>query len=547
MLVKITLLSALTCAIALTGTPAHAANHPGIIPAPLKMKETGGAFTLDAQTRILFQSGNNDAKKTAEFLATALRPATGYALPVAEETSPADRAHAIALRIEGDASDLKAESYRLDANVDNVMLTAPAAPGLFYGCQTLRQLLPAAIFSATKVEGQTWTVPGVSIEDAPRFAWRGMLLDVARHFMPKEFVLKFIDTIAIQKMNRLHLHLTDDQGWRIEIKKYPKLTEVGAWRAQTLVGRSGKKPEQYDGKRHGGFYTQDDIREMVAYAAERHVTLMPEVEMPGHAQAAIAAYPELGNLDTPLPVKTEWGVNPNIFNAEESTILFLQDVLTEVLDLFPSHYIHIGGDEAVKNQWKASKAVQVRIAALGLHDEEEMQRYFVSRMNDFLTAKGRSLVGWDEILDGGLGQGPTVMAWRGMDKAVEAVHGGKDVVMAPTEFTYLDYYQGPKDKEPLSIGGDVRLDKVYSFEPLPKALDDAGQKRILGAQGQLWAEYIPTPEHAEYMAFPRACALAEVVWSAKDKRDYKDFLERLPQHLARLDKLGVRYRPLTPE
>lgn len=543
---RIVLLGALLCASALIGVSARAASNLGVIPAPVKMEETGDAFTLDGQTRILFQDGNGEAEKTAEWLAAALRQATGYALNVASDAGSANAQGAIHLKVEGDASGLNAESYRLNVNAEGIAITAPAAAGLFYGGQTLRQLLPPSIFCATRVDGQSWKVPGVSVEDGPRFAWRGMLLDVARHFMPKEFVLKFIDTIALQKMNRLHLHLTDDQGWRIEIKKYPKLTEVGAWRTQTLTGHSGQKSAQYDGKRHGGFYTQDDIREMVAYAAERHVILMPEIEMPGHAQAAIAAYPELGNLDKPLPVKTEWGVNPNIFNAEESTILFLQDVLAEVLELFPSHYIHIGGDEAVKDQWKASKAVQARIAALGLKDEDEMQRYFISRMNDFLASKGRSLVGWDEILEGGLGQGPTVMAWRGIDKAVEAVRGGKDAVMAPTDFTYFDYYQGPKDKEPLAIGGDLRLEKAYSFEPLPEALDDAGKKRILGAQGQIWGEYIATPEHAEYMAFPRACALAEVVWSPKDKRNYKDFLARLPQHLARLGQLDVKYRALEP-
>ncbi len=416
--------------------------------------------------------------------------------------------------------------------------------GLFYGVQTLRQLLPPAVFSAAPVDGQKWTVPAVSIEDAPRFAWRGMMLDPCRHFIPKEFIKKFIDTIAVQKMNHLHLHLTDDQGWRIEIKKYPKLTEVGAWRAETVVGHAGKPNAKYDGIRHGGFYTQDDLRELVAYAADRHVTVIPEIEMPGHAQAAIAAYPELGNVKEPLPVFTTFGVNKNIFNVEESTILFLQDVLGEVVEIFPSTYIHIGGDEAVKDQWKESEAVQKRMKELGIADEAKMQSYFIARMNDFLKGKGRKLIGWDEILEGGLGKDATVMAWRSVDKGIEAAELGNDVVMAPTAFTYLDYYQGKPKDEPLGIGGNLPLSKVYGFDPLPKKLDPEALSHIMGTQGQLWSEYIPGPDHLEYMAFPRACALAEVAWTPQAQRDFKDFSERLKTHVERLDKMGVKYRPL---
>lgn len=534
------LMSVLLCVAA--GESLMAANKAdiNIVPAPVKMDQGKGVFELNEQSQIAFQTGNADAEKTAAYLASLLRPATGYALPANAVSEAPD--NAIFLKIE--EVKLGNEGYRLIVTKEGVALSATTSEGLFNGVQTLRQLLPAAIFSSAKVDNQSWKIPGVLIEDYPRFAWRGMMLDTARHFMPKEFIYSFIDTLALHKMNHLHLHLTDDQGWRIEIKKYPKLTEVGAWRAETLVGHSGKKPEIYDGKKHGGFYTQDELRALVAYAADRHITIIPEIEMPGHAQAAIASYPELGNLSEQLPVHTSWGVNKNIFNVEENTILFLQDVLAEVVEIFPSTYIHIGGDEAAKDQWKASEAVQKRMKELGLADEAKMQSYFIARMNEFLKSKGRKLIGWDEILDGGLGKDATVMAWRGINKAVEAAKAGNDVVMAPTAFTYLDYYQGKKENEPLAIGGNLPLEKVYSFDPMSIDLEPEALKHILGTQGQIWGEYIATPEHAEYMAFPRACALAEAAWTPQAQRNYDDFLARLKMHVMRLEKVGVNYRAL---
>ena len=528
------------CVAVLGAYSAQAATEVNVIPAPVKMELGKGEFKLNGETRILFQQGNADAEKTAAYLADALRPATGLGLPVC--AAPGAEANAVCLGNEG--ADAGAESYRLAVSKDRAIITASSGAGLFYGVQTLRQLLPPTVFSATLVNGQKWEVPVVTIEDAPRFAWRGMLLDVSRHFMPKDFIKKFIDTIAMQKMNHLHLHLTDDQGWRVEIRKYPKLTEVGAWRAETVVGHANKPGATFDGIRHGGFYTQNDLRELVAYAADRHVTIIPEIEMPGHAQAAIAAYPELGNVKEPLPVFTTWGVNKNIFNVEEPTILFLQDVLAEVVDIFPGTYIHIGGDEAVKDQWKASEAVQKRMKELGIPDEAKMQSYFIARMNDFLKSKGRKLIGWDEILEGGLGRDATVMAWRSVDKGIEAAELGNDVVMAPTAFTYFDYYQGKPKEEPLAIGGNLTLSKVYGFDPLPKKLDADGLSHIMGTQGQLWAEYIPNPDHMEYMAFPRACALAEVAWTPQAQRDFKYFSERLKTHVKRLGQMKVRYRPL---
>lgn len=532
------LLSMLVCAAAMPNTAP--AGDVSIIPAPVRLERGAGEFSLNGETRILFQEGNAGAEKTAQFLAEALRPATGLALPVTPSAVSAENAVFLAVAETG----LGPEGYRLESTEKGAVITASAAPGLFYGAQTLRQLLPVEVFSASAASGVKWVVPAVTVEDKPRFGWRGMLVDVARHFMPLEALRRMVDVAAMHKMNRIHLHLTDDQGWRVEIKKYPKLTGVGAWRAETVVGHASKKPWKFDGKPHGGFYTQDELRALVAYAADRHVTLLPEIEMPGHAQAAIAAYPELGNVDEPLPVHTSWGVNENIFNVEEGTILFLQDVLAEVIDIFPSEYIHIGGDEAVKDQWEKSPAVQKRMAELGIADEAKMQSWFIARMNEFLKGKGRKLIGWDEILEGGLGRDATVMAWRGIDRAVEAARAGNDVVMAPTAYTYLDYYQAKPKKEPLGIGGYLPLEKVYSFEPLPEELDSESLSHILGTQCQLWAEYIPTPEHLQYMAFPRACALAEVAWSPRGEKDFTDFTGRLKTHLGRLDGMGVRYRPL---
>jgi hexosaminidase len=364
--------------------------------------------------------------------------------------------------------------------------------------------------------------------------------------MPKEFVEKFIDLLALHKMNSFHWHLTDDQGWRIEIKKYPKLTEVGAWRKETLVGLlHDKKGPKFDGQPHGGFYTQEDIAEIVAYAKARHVNVVPEIEMPGHAQAAIAAYPELGCTGQKLEVFTTWGVDENIFSPRETSIQFLQDVLREVLGLFPSTYIHVGGDEARKTQWKASPEVQSRIKELGLKDEDEMQSYFVRRMDEFLTAQGRRLIGWDEILEGGLAPKATVMSWRGEKGGIAAARAGHDVVMAPTNYTYFDYYQSKnKAKEPLAIGGFLPLRAVYNYEPIPRELDADSAKHVLGTQGQIWTEYIAEPRQVEYMAYPRAAALAEAAWTPKSKKAYTPFLQRLAVHSKRLKALEVNYRPV---
>lgn len=511
-----------------------------LVPAPVSVVPGLGTFDLNAKTVILAsEAALDDAKLFAEQIAAG----TGLKLPVEQGEAP--RNGAILLRLDpdrrGNTSD---EGYTLEVSPFQIRIDAASPAGLFYGCQTLRQMMPAATFG-TKATGPV-QIACARIEDAPRFRWRGAMLDSARHFMPKAFVMRFIDLLALHKLNSFHWHLTDDQGWRIEIKRYPKLTEVGAWRDETLVGHYGAKEPKYDGVRHGGFYTQDEIREIVAYAARRHVNVVPEIEMPGHAQAAIAAYPELGNTDEQLRVMTTWGVNPNVLNTEDATIEFLQNVLAEVIELFPSKFIHVGGDECPKEQWKASERVQAKRKALGLKDEHEMQSWFIRQMDKWLADRGRRLIGWDEILEGGLAPGATVMSWRGVEGGITAAKAGHDVVMAPTSHLYFDYYQArPTSEEPLAIGGFLPLEKVYSFDPVPEGFTEDEAKHVLGAQGQLWSEYISTPEQAEYMGFPRICALAEVVWTPQAKRDFPDFLERLKGgHLARLAAMRVNYRKL---
>ena len=516
-----------------------------IVPKPVQMTLQAGSFRLAPNTIIV---ADKASLSEGRFLAGRLSPATGF--PVEVRASNPDGVPSIDLKIDPSLKNLGSEGYRLVVTPKRISIRAAATAGLFYAGQSLLQLFPPEIYREAKVSNVDWTVPCVQMEDYPRFQWRGALLDTARHFMPKEFVKKFIDLLALHKMNSFQWHLTDDQGWRIEIKKYPKLTQIGAWRKETLVGRlesNSQKELKFDGIPHGGFYTQDDAREIVEYARVRHVNIVPEIEMPGHAQAAIAAYPELGNTSQQLDVGTKWGVIENIFNPKETTILFLQDVLTEILQLFPSKFIHIGGDEAVKTQWKASVDAQARIKELGLKNEEELQGYFTGRMAEFLKSKGRRLIGWDEILEGGIPADAAVMSWRGEKGGIAAAQAGHDVVMAPTGYTYFDYYQSKeKDKEPLAIGGYLPLETVYGYDPVPREIATGFAKHVLGSQGQLWSEYLPSPKQVEYMAFPRLAALAEVTWSSKEGRTFSEFLERLNHHLERLAILDVNYRRLDP-
>lgn len=514
-----------------------------VIPFPAYWKEIPGHFALTARTTVSYDGA---VRAEAEILLSRLRLVTGFPLPV-NDLSPT-----IVVRIDPDCLRLGAEGYRLSVTPDRVEIRAARPAGIFYATQTLLQLMPVAACAKSPQEGQLWSIACVEIEDTPRFSWRGAMLDVSRHFMPIEFLRKFIDALAMHKLNVLQLHLNDDQAWRIEILKYPKLTEVGSRRRETLVGYADQSPadagfdparQHFDGVPHEGYYTQREMRELVEYARVRNVSIVPEIEMPGHATSAIAAYPELGCLDCPVEVSPTWGIHANLFNAEESTILFLQDVLREVVDVFPSYYIHVGGDEAVKAQWRESAACQRRIRELGLQNEAELQSYMIRRMDEFLSGQGRRLVGWDEILEGGLAQDAVVMSWRGDRGGIAAAKMGHDVVMAPYQHTYLDYYQAVDyGDEPPAFPEVVTLEQIYRFDPLPGDLPAEFSRHILGAQGQLWTEYMPTSAQVEYMAFPRLAALAEGVWSAPEAKDYAGFMARLSDHLTRLGMMGINYR-----
>ncbi|MRW88977.1 family 20 glycosylhydrolase [Duganella sp. FT80W] len=535
-----------------------------VVPRPAHMQRNAGEFTLTAATRIV---ASGDALAEAAMLRDYLRPATGYDLPIVGK----DGVNAIRLRLDGKQGALGKEGYRLSSDARGVTITAATSAGLFYGVQTLRQLLPADIYRKAKVQ-RNWPLAAVSIEDQPRFGWRGSHLDTVRHFMPKTFLFKHLELLAQSKMNVFHWHLTDDQGWRIEIKRFPLLTQVGAWRTETqLTPRPGDPPGlRYDGQPHGGFYTQDDIREVVAYAAARHITVVPEIEMPGHARAAIAAYPELGNQpERKLGVGRDWGVIPEVFNAEESTVRFLQQVLEEVLVLFPGQYIHVGGDECPKTEWAHSPAALARMKQLKLVPAEttladiqnykdgqgkpadhpalhQLQAWIIGQMDVYLTQHGRRLIGWDEILEGGLAQGATVMSWRGEQGGLHAAQAGHDVVMTPERDTYFDYYQAdpatPGFREPPGARQVTTLQRVYAYEPVPAAMPPELAHHVLGSQAQLWTEYMPDGRHVEYMAWPRLLAMAENLWTPKALKDYPQFEQRLAPALQRLEVQDVNYR-----
>ena len=427
------------------------------------------------------------------------------------------------------------EAYQLTVSESEIRLAAGTGAGMFYGIQTLLQLLPGQAPAA---------IPAQTIQDAPRFGWRGLMLDVGRHLFSPAEIKTFIDLMASYKLNRFHWHLTEDQGWRIEIKKYPGLTEIGNIRKETVVGHANDKPNTYDGTPYGGFYTQDEVREIVAYAAARHITVVPEIDIPGHCMAAIAAYPEFGSTKEPLEVATIWGVHKEgVLNVAEGTFRFVFDVLDEVMALFPSEFIHIGADEAPKDMWEQDEHAQRVIKREGLKDEHELQSYFIGRVEKHLNANGRRLIGWDEILEGGLAPTATVMSWRGEAGGIAAARQGNDAVMTPNQHLYFDYYQtADKDKEPLAIGGLLPLEKVYGYDPIPAELTELEAVHILGVQANVWTEYMSTMSHVQYMTFPRAFALAEIAWSPVAMRDWPDFQERVAAHGARLDALGVNHR-----
>ncbi|MFF7449247.1 MULTISPECIES: family 20 glycosylhydrolase [unclassified Streptomyces] len=510
-----------------------------LIPAPRHVTRTSsGHGWLDERTPLLAGPGTEGV---ARWLRATVGAATGCPLPDGGES-----ACPLVLGIE---PDLPPEGYHLALGDTGLLIRGGSATGVFYGAQTFRQLLgPAAFRRAPVTARRVWEVPAVAVRDAPRFRWRGLLLDVARHFMPKDGVLRYLDLMAAHKLNVLHLHLTDDQGWRIEIRRHPRLTEVGSWRARTKFGH--RASPLWEEKPHGGHYTQDDIREIVAYAAERHITVVPEIDVPGHSQAAIAAYPELGNTDvvdtSSLSVWDTWGISANVLAPTDATLRFYEGVLEEVLELFPGEFVHVGGDECPKDQWRASPTAQARIKELGVGDEDGLQAWFIGHFDTWLAARGRRLIGWDEILDGGLAPGAAVSSWRGYAGGVAAARAGHDVVMCPEQHVYLDHRQHDGPDEPVPLGHVRTLEDVYRFEPVPPELTPEQAEHVLGTQAQLWTEVMEDLARVDYQAFPRLSAFAEVAWSdlpAPAERDFADFERRMGAHYGRLDALGVSYRP----
>ncbi|MFJ6644126.1 beta-N-acetylhexosaminidase [Streptomyces sp. NPDC091290] len=512
-----------------------------LIPAPRATEGLGeGTLTLGADTTLWAADGTGTTERW-------LRATLGAAFGLPLRPGPRDAPGAVRLLLD---DTLDAEAYRLTAGPDGgVEIRGGDAAGVFWGAQTLRQLLgPDAFRRAPVRPGTRPVLAHGTVEDAPRFRWRGLMLDVARHFMPKDGVLRYLDLMAAHKLNVFHFHLTDDQGWRVEIRKYPRLTGTGSWRARTKFGH--RASPLWEEKPHGGFYTQDDIREIVAYAAERHITVVPEIDVPGHSQAAIAAYPELGNTDvvdtTTLSVWDSWGISPNVLAPTDTTLRFYEGVFEEVLELFPGEFVHVGGDECLKDQWRSSPAAQERIRELGLKDEDGLQAWFIGHFDRWLSARGRRLIGWDEILEGGLAPGAAVSSWRGYAGGVAAARAGHDVVMCPEQQVYLDHRQDAGADEPVPIGYVRTLEDVYRFEPVPGELTPEEARHVLGTQANVWTEVMEDAARVDYQAFPRLAAFAEVAWSALPApagRDFAGFERRMTAHYARLDALGVAYRP----
>ncbi|MCE5204505.1 MAG: glycoside hydrolase family 20 protein [Porphyromonadaceae bacterium] len=506
-----------------------------VVPLPHQIETAEGtAFVLSGSTQIVFPEENEKMQRNAEFLADYLKLSAGIK-PSVTATAPEQGAIILTTGLQHN----NPEAYRIAINEREIRIEGASEAAVFYGIQTLRKSVPVGNYAQVSFSPAT-------MDDAPRFGYRGSMLDVARHFQSVEFVKKYIDLLALHNINRFHWHLTDDQGWRIESDSYPKLTEVGSKRKETVIGRN---TGEYDGKPHGGFYTKKELKEVVKYAEERYITIIPEVDLPGHMLAALTAYPELGCTGGPYEVAREWGVFDDVLcPGKEETFTFLETVLTEVMEIFPSKYIHIGGDEAPKTRWGKCRNCQARIKELGLKDhdghtaEHYLQSYVTARIEKFLNEHGRSIIGWDEILEGELAPNATVMSWRGMEGGIQAAQMGHDVIMTPTNYCYFDYYQTQyTDKEPLAIGGYVPLKQVYSFEPAPEKLTAEQKAHILGPQANLWTEYIEEPEHVEYMLLPRLAAMSEVQWVQPEEKNYEAFLKRLPQLLALYGKLGYNY------
>lgn len=506
-----------------------------IIPLPQEIAvEQGSPFLLEGDVKILYPEGNEKMQRNARFLAEYLKKSTGKDFAV---EAGIEGKNAIVLTLGLEATN--PEAYQLKVSSDGVTINAPTEAGVFYGIQTLRKSIPVSV-------GALVSLPAVEINDYPRFSYRGAHLDVSRHFFPIDSVKTFIDMLALHNINRLHWHLSDDQGWRIEIKKYPKLTEIGSQRKETVIGHN---TGEYDGKPYGGFYTQEQAKDIVAYAAERNVTVIPEIDLPGHMQAALTAYPNLGCTGGPYEVWTEWGVSDNVLCAgNDETLQFINDVFTEIIDIFPSKYIHVGGDECPKTQWEKCPKCQARIKSLGLKSddkhskEERLQSFVIGSAEKFLNSKDRQIIGWDEILEGGLAPNATVMSWRGMAGGIEAAKQKHQVVMTPNTYLYFDYYQTTDvDNEPMAIGGYVPVESVYNLEPVPATLTPEEQKYIIGVQANLWTEYIPTFSQVQYMELPRMAALSEIQWTMPEKKNYENFLNRLPRLVDLYQQEGYNY------
>ena len=507
----------------------EAAIVPSIIPVPNEQIINKGVFILSSKTKLTY---NESLKSVAVFFKSYIENGSNIQLNTSSKNT---------IHFKIDTTISNNEGYQLKVTPNKILISAKSKKGAFYAFQSLRQLLPVDFEKPNTSNKAQIAIQCLEIKDAPQFEYRGMHLDVGRHFFSVDFIKKYINLMSMLKMNTFHWHLTEDQGWRIEIKKYPKLQDFAAYREETLIGHYNDQPQKYDGKKYGGFYTQEEIKEVVKYASERQITIIPEIEMPGHSQAAIAAYPELGCTGKQVKVATKWGVFEDIYCSKESTFKFLEDVIDEVIELFPGKYIHIGGDEAPKTRWKECAHCQNLIKKEDLKDEQGLQSYFIGRMEKYINSKGKQIIGWDEILEGGLAPNATVMSWRGIKGAVGAAKQEHNVILTPGSHCYFDHYQSDNENEPLAIGGFLPLEKVYSFNPIPEELTKEESKYVLGAQGNVWTEYMQTPEKVEYMAFPRAIALAEVVWSSSKNKNYGDFVNRLEHFQKRLDLLNVNY------
>ncbi|KJD35095.1 beta-N-acetylhexosaminidase [Tamlana sedimentorum] len=508
-----------------------------IIPKVAHLNITEGVFQFNENT--VFVVSNEEQKQAVKLLIDKFNNAANWNLKITAKTPTSNY---ISLALD---NSLEQEAYTINASTSHVVLKASSASGFLYAIQSLRQLLPVEIESDTLIKNIDWEIPNVQITDSPRFKWRGLMLDVSRHFFGKDYIKETIDMLALHKMNILHLHLVDDQGWRIEIKKYPKLTEIGAWRVdqEHLLWNAREDNNPDDKGTYGGFLTQEDLKEIVAYAATKGVEVVPEIEMPAHVSSAIAAYPELSchGEQIAVPSGALWPITDIYCAGKESTFEFLENVLLEVMDIFPSKYIHIGGDEATKTNWEVCPHCKKRIKAEKLENVEELQSYFIKRIEKFINSKGKKLIGWDEILEGGLAPEATVMSWRGVKGGIEAAKHGNDAIMSPVGYCYFDYYQGTPDLEPKAAGPVTTVSKVYQFEPIVGELFQEEEKHILGGQANVWAEHIPTEEHSQYMIFPRLTALSETLWSPKESRNWNDFSVRLKSIMNRFEYLDVNY------